>query len=161
MADRTIRDDLRAGSPARRGPSSPDMRPTWWARLRAALLADRLDRELEAGVTATPGSLIAVHGARLASARERELLRAALHLVMHDALVGHPQLSARVPVQTAEVRRAADVISDILDRLDSPDPARVRGMARLRILLSDGRGPLYRAGSGSLVAALRGVLAAL
>lgn len=161
MADRTIRDDLRAGSPARSGPSSPGIRPTWWARLHAALLADRLDRELEAGVTATPGSPIAVHGARLASAREREHLRAALHMVMHDALVGQPQLSGRVPVQTAEVSRAADVISDILDRLESPDPARVRGVARLRILLSDGRGPLYRAGSGSLVAALRGVLAAL
>lgn len=161
MADRTIRDDLRAGSPARRGPSSPGIRPTWRARLHAALLADRLDRELEAGVTATPGSPIAVHGARLASAREREHLRAALHMVMHDALVGQPQLSGRVPVQTAEVSRAADVISDILDRLESPDPARVRGVARLRILLSDGRGPLYRAGSGSLVAALRGVLAAL
>ena len=34
-------------------------------------------------------------------------------------------------------------------------------MARLRMLLSDGRGPLYRAGAGSLTAALRGVLAAL
>lgn len=161
MADRTIRDHLRDGSPARRGLSAPDIRPTWWARLRATLIADRLDRELEAGVTATPGSPIAVHGARLASAREREHLRAALHMVMHDALVGHPQLSARVPVQTAEVCRAADVISDILDRLESPHPARVRGVARLRILLSDGRGPLYRAGSGSLAAALRGVLAAL
>jgi hypothetical protein len=34
-------------------------------------------------------------------------------------------------------------------------------MARLRILLSDGSGPLYRTGQGTLTAALRGVLAAL
>jgi len=40
-------------------------------------------------------------------------------------------------------------------------PVRARGMARLRILLSDGRGPLYRTGRGTLGAALRGVLAAL
>jgi len=38
---------------------------------------------------------------------------------------------------------------------------RARGMARLRMLLSDGTGPLYRAGRGSLAAELRGVLAAL
>jgi hypothetical protein len=37
----------------------------------------------------------------------------------------------------------------------------VRGMARLRILLADGRGPLYRSGAGSLNAALKGALAAL
>jgi hypothetical protein len=34
-------------------------------------------------------------------------------------------------------------------------------MARLRILLSDGRGPLYWPGRGTLNAALRGVLATL
>jgi hypothetical protein len=34
-------------------------------------------------------------------------------------------------------------------------------MARLRLLLADGAGPLYRAGRGSLAAELRGVLAAL
>jgi hypothetical protein len=34
-------------------------------------------------------------------------------------------------------------------------------MARLRLLLSDGAGPIYRPGSGSLIAELRGVLAAL
>ena len=161
MADRTIRDDLRAGSPTHWGPIPPESELTWWARLRAALLADRLDRELEAGRTATPGSPLAAHAARLTSAREREHLQAALHMVMHDALVGRRPGSARVPVQAAEVCRGAEVISDILDRLESPLAARVRGVARLRILLSDGRGPLYRADSGSLVAALRGVLAAL
>jgi len=34
-------------------------------------------------------------------------------------------------------------------------------MVRLRMLLSDSRGPLYRSGGGSLAAELRGVLAAL
>jgi hypothetical protein len=160
MTDRTIRDERRAGTPTPSGPLPPDIRPTWWTRMRAALFADRYDRELEAGVSATPGSPIAAHCARLACARERQELSAALHMVMRDALVERSRKS-RIPAQTAAVRQAADVISDILDRLESPQPARVRGVARLRIVLSDGRGPLYRPNSGSLVAALRGVLAAL
>jgi hypothetical protein len=45
--------------------------------------------------------------------------------------------------------------------LHSPRPVRARGVARLRLLLSDGTGPLYRSGRGSLAAELRGVLAAL
>jgi len=36
-----------------------------------------------------------------------------------------------------------------------------RGMARLRMLLTDGTGPLYDGGSGSLAAELRAVAAAL
>jgi hypothetical protein len=129
------------------------------ARIRATLFANRYDRELEAGVTATAGSPIAVHGARLASTRERADLSKALRMVMADALTG--TRGTRVPVRAAAVRQSADVISDILDRLESSDPPRVRGVARLRIALADGRGPLYRAHSGSLAAALRGVLAAL
>jgi len=46
-------------------------------------------------------------------------------------------------------------------RLHAPVPVRARGIARLRMLLSDGTGPLYRPGRGSLGAALLGVLAAL
>jgi hypothetical protein len=42
-----------------------------------------------------------------------------------------------------------------------PPAVRARGMARLRILLTDGRGPMYRNDRGSLAAELRGVLAAL
>jgi hypothetical protein len=159
MADRTIRDQLGAGIPSWPGALPPDVRPTWLARVRASLFADRYDREVEACVTATPGSPISVHGARLTSAHERAVLSATLRTVMSDALVG--DRGTRIPVQEAAVRRSADVISAILDRLESPQPARVRGMARLRMLLSDGRGPLYRTGSGSLAAALRGVLAAL
>jgi hypothetical protein len=34
-------------------------------------------------------------------------------------------------------------------------------MARLRILLSDGRSPVYRSGHGTFAAAMRGVLAAM
>jgi hypothetical protein len=59
------------------------------------------------------------------------------------------------------VRRASDVVQAILSRLEEPQRVRVRGMARLRMLVADGSGPPYRSGAGSLNAALKGALAAL
>jgi hypothetical protein len=132
----------------------------WSVRLRARLCADRYDRQIEDGVNPDPGSPLALHGARLMSARERDELAYSLRLVVHDADVGS-HLTARVPVRLAAVNHCAEVIDAVRDRLADPFPVRARGMARLRILLSDGRGPLYRSGRGTLNAALRGVLATL
>jgi hypothetical protein len=64
-------------------------------------------------------------------------------------------------VHRAGVVAAEDLIDDVTLLLHSPRPVRARGMARLRLLLSDGAGPLYGPGCGNLIAALRGVLAAL
>ena len=136
--------------------------PGWWARLRARIFAARYDHALEAGENPLPGTALALHCLRLASAQERDQLARALRLVLADATAdasgwGRP----RVPVRREAVNHAAAIIDDLIGRLEEPRGIRVRGMARLRMLLSDGRGPLYRSGSGSLNAALRGVLAAL
>ena len=133
--------------------------PSWSVRLCARLLSARYDRQIEDGVSPTPGSPLAVHAARLTSPRERDELAHALRLVTHDADGGH--FSMRAPVHSAAVHEGADVIEAVCERLADPFPVRARGMARLRILLSDGRGPLYRSGQGTLSAAMRGVLAAL
>jgi hypothetical protein len=130
-------------------------------RLRARLFAGRYDRQIEDGVDPVPGSPLAVHGARLTSARERDDMADALRLIVRDADTTGPRLGSRVPVHTAAVHHAADVIDELCDRLADPFPVRARGMARLRIVLSDGCGPLYRSGAGTLTAALHGVLAAL
>ncbi|WP_445165243.1 hypothetical protein ACTXG7_15025 [Mycolicibacterium sp. Dal123E01] len=118
------------------------------SRLRARLFAGRLDREAEVGLVPLPGSSLAVHLARLASAEERHTLAHELRHLLTDL---HPERLAA----------CRGVIDDITLLLHSPRPMRARGMARLRILLSDGTGPLYRNGRGSPAAALRGVLAAL
>jgi hypothetical protein len=80
---------------------------------------------------------------------------------MSDAESGWAAMNPRVPVQAQAIHHATGVFEDVAQRLAEPVPVRARGMARLRILLADGRGPLYRSGSGSLGAAMRGVLAAL
>jgi hypothetical protein len=144
---------------AGRDPRHTDAPPPWSVRLRARLSAARYDRQIEDGVSPAPGSPLALHVARLISSRERDDLARALRLVVHDADRG--RLTVRAPVHSAAVRRGEDVIDAVYERLTDSFPVRARGMARLRVLLSDGRGPLYRPGKGTLTAALRGVLAAL
>jgi len=136
-------------------------RASWSARLQARLFAGRLDQEIEDGLSPLPGSPLEVHGARLVSARERNELARALRLVLQDADSAPGLYHLRVPVAAAAVRHAAEVVEAVHGRLADPFPVRARGMARLRLLLADGRGPLYRSGRGTLTAAMRGVLAAL
>jgi hypothetical protein len=130
-------------------------------KLRAKLLAGRLDRQVAAGLPAPIGSTLSVHTARLTSTREREELARSLRACVREARGGRVVWSSRVPVHRAGVVAAEDLIDDVTLLLHSPRPVRARGMARLRLLLSDGAGPLYGPGRGSLIAALRGVLAAL
>jgi hypothetical protein len=53
------------------------------------------------------------------------------------------------------------VIDAVTLRLHSPRPVAARGMARLRQLMSDGTGPMYRYGRGDLEGRLGAALAAL
>lgn len=130
-----------------------------WARLFAA----RYDQQVEAGVTVAAGSPLAAHYLRVTCLAERKDIAGALVLLLRDAgLVWDAAgSSTRVPIHVDAVRRSADIVEEVLARLASPVPVRARGMARLRILLSDGRGPVYRSGRGTFAAAMRGVLAAM
>jgi len=130
-------------------------------KLRARMFAGRLDKELDSGEIPMPGSALAVHAARLTSVEEREALARALRHAMAEAQHAHAGVPLRIPVHPQRMSFCRQVIDDITLLLHSPRPVRARGMARLRILLSDGTGPLYRNGHGSLPAELRGVLAAL
>jgi hypothetical protein len=132
----------------------------WWSRMRARLWANRYDRQIENGVSPEPGSPLAVHRTRLTSASERDDLAHALRLAVHDAYFAS-HFNARVPIRSDSVYGCVELIDAVCDRLAEPFPVRARGMARLRILLADGRGPLYWPGRGTLNAALRGVLATL
>ncbi|MDX1891897.1 hypothetical protein [Mycolicibacterium sp. 050158] len=130
-------------------------------RLQARVLASRYDEQLERGVPVAAGSPLAAHRARLLSRRERQDMAASVTLLLSDAgRLPHVRGTAsRMPIRIDAVEESADVVRDVLARLLGPLPVRARGMARLRLLLGDGRGPLYR--SGSFAAAMRGVLAAM
>jgi hypothetical protein len=131
------------------------------ARLSALLVPWRYDRQLVAGATPTPGSPLAVHVERLTSDSERQKLTTTLRELLHEGHDAPAPFSSRIPVNQAAVASAAGHIDDIAARLSGPRPVRAHGVARLRMLLSNGVGPMYEEGRGDLAAALRGVLAEL
>jgi hypothetical protein len=93
---------------------------------------------------------------------EREQLAHALRVIARDALDGNPGMLGRGPQHRAAGNApVTDLIYEVTSRLHSRHPVRARGIARLRMLLSDGNGPLYRPRRDSLATALRRVLAAI
>ena len=136
-------------------------RPSLSARVTARLRANHLDRQLAVGVPALAGSALAVHHARLTSAAEREAVARTLRRAVNEARAGGGPMSSRVGLHTTNIEAAEDVIDAITLRLHSPRPVSARGMARLRAILSDGCGPMYRYGRGDLRGRLGAALAAL
>jgi hypothetical protein len=130
-------------------------------RLTARLLAAKFDRMLAVGVPAPAGSALAVHAQRLASVEEREAVAKTLRRSVNDAHNPGARLSSRVPLNVANIVAAEERIDQITLRLHSPRPVTARGVARLRVLLSDGAGPMYRHGRGDLEGRLGAAFAAL
>ncbi|KUI01038.1 hypothetical protein AU189_11860 [Mycolicibacterium acapulense] len=127
----------------------------------ARLRANKFDR-MAAVDGVTPGSgAYAAHCARLTSTAEREAVAGALRRIVRDARGRGPLMSSRVPLHVPNIIAAEDVIDEITLRLHSPRMVGPRGMARLRVLLADGAGPVYRYGRGDLVDRLRAAMAEL
>ncbi len=136
-------------------------RPSLTSRLTARLRAGGLDRLIAVGVPAAPGSALAAHEARLMSMTEREAIARSLRRAVADADGRGVLLSSRIPLHRPNIKGAEDLIDAITLRLHSPRPVSARGMARLRQILADGTGPLYRFGRGDLNGRLGAALAAL
>jgi hypothetical protein len=153
------RDVLSAAHDAMR--SDPTVRASLAARFIAWLRAGKFDDLLAVGVPAPAGSALAVHQARLTSATEREAVARTLRQAVHEAHPAGALLSPRIPVHPNNIAAAEELIDRITLRLHSPRPVSARGMARLRRLLSDGCGPLYRYGRGDLAGRLGAALAEL
>ncbi|MDT5015056.1 MAG: hypothetical protein QOD39_1216 [Mycobacterium sp.] len=130
------------------------------SNLIARLRADKFDRLLAVGVPAQAGSALWAHEVRLTSIAEREAVARTLRDAVTDSR-DDVVFSSRVPLHAPNVTAAEDMIDAITLRLHSPRPVRGRGMARLRRVLSDGCGPLYRFGRGDLNGRLGAALAAL
>ncbi|MCT7661952.1 hypothetical protein [Mycobacterium deserti] len=131
------------------------------ARLLARMRAGHFDELLAVGASGPSGSALAAHEARLTSVREREAIARSLRGAVRDSRAHVSPLSSRVPLHLGNISAAEDLIDAVTLRLHSPRPVDARGMARLRRLLSDGCGPLYRFGRGDLRGRLGAALAAL
>jgi hypothetical protein len=152
-------DVLSSAGAATRGDAVP--RPSLTARLAARLRAGKFDRLIAVGVRAPAGSALAAHEARLTSVAEREAMARSLRGAVSEARRGGGLLSSRVPLHIPNVTAAEHIIDAVTLRLHSPRPVSARGMARLRLVLADGTGPLYRFGRGDLDGRLGAALAEL
>jgi hypothetical protein len=114
-----------------------------WDRLKAQLRAAALDRALAAGASPESSVALAVHAQHLHTGAQRSLLARSLRRVgvSSDApSAQHPH----APFDRDAVRRARGQLEALAARLASPEPLDVQGVARVRTLLADGTGPLYR-----------------
>jgi hypothetical protein len=136
-------------------------RPSLTARLQARTFAAKYDRQVAAGVVPQPGTPLAAHVARLTSVKERENVARAFRRVLQGGPQARAAVQLRIPMFSNRISDCRDVIDDITLRLHSPRPVSATGMAKLRMLLSDGTGPLYFQGHGILSDELREALAAL
>ena len=151
-------EDLRIAAPG----LPRDQRPSLTARLTARVRAGRYDRLLSVGVTPEPGSPLAAHCARLTSTTERYAIARSLRRAVRDGHDHTPTTwSSRIPLNVANITAAEELIDRVTQRLHSPRSISARGMARLRLVLSDGAGPLYRFGRGDLPGRLGAALAEL
>jgi hypothetical protein len=127
------------------------------------IFAHRLDCKLVAGDPPEPGSPLALHISRLTSMHERKQLARVLERLIGDShrVTPHPTWSASVPLARARIMAAESRVEAVVVRLSAPRPVSAHGVARLRLLLSNGLGPVYRHGRGDLAAELDSVLAAL
>jgi hypothetical protein len=117
------------------------------ARLRDLLAARlngaALDRRLAAGASPDASPSLALRARMLRRPAERRGLAARLREIVGESERPRPVLSSRIPVARMSVRRASADLLELADRLAAADPVSVRGVARVRVLLSDGLSPVY------------------
>jgi hypothetical protein len=117
-------------------------------RLAARWRAGSLERELARGASPATAAALALRAQWLIGPAARDALARRLLRVLGDARRGHPWPGTKVRPRRRAVAAAAQEMDLVAARLLAPGPVSARGVARVRLLLSDGCGPLYFDGSG-------------
>jgi hypothetical protein len=102
-----------------------------------------LDEQLATGASPESSVTLALHAGRLCRPAQRRLLARSLTRIVAaaDAPVGN---RLKMPVCRAAVHHARAELAAVAGRLGASGAVNVHGVARLRILLADGTGPLYQ-----------------
>jgi hypothetical protein len=116
-------------------------------RLAARLLAHRLDVALASGVSPNARESLTVRAQKLIEPRVRATLGGQLRRLLRDAMSGRVSLGTKIRPRQSKVLAAADQLDALADRLLSRDAVDARGVAQVRLLLTDGTGPLYHSGA--------------
>ena len=114
-----------------------------WDRVRARLRTSALDEQLAGGVSPESSIALALHAGHLCRPQQRRLLARSLTEIAMSCEAPTPR-RLKAPVCHHGVTRARAELAAVVDRLAAAGPVDVRGVARIRNLLADGTGPLYR-----------------
>ncbi len=110
-------------------------------RLRVFFGGNELDRRLASGVRPEESVALELRAQELITRRTRTELGQSLR---RTARQRDPALSlTRAPVRRQAVAESGDLLLEVADRLLAPAPVAVSGVAKVRVLLSDGCGPLF------------------
>ncbi|HEY2436327.1 MAG TPA: hypothetical protein VGH93_04040 [Solirubrobacteraceae bacterium] len=112
-------------------------------RLAARWRAHSLDSELARGVAPEARAALALRAQTLGEPRVRWFLARQVQRVLDEARWPPRPSRARIPPRRDEVLAAAEELDALATRLMSPGFLASRGLASVRLLLSDGRSPLY------------------
>ena len=111
--------------------------------LRVRLRRLALDRALADGQRPEASSLLALRAAQLTRPKEVALVADRIDTILHDVDHPHPGFSARVPVQRAQVVAARPFVANLAERLREVEHPGAAGVARARLLVTDGASPFY------------------
>lgn len=114
-------------------------------RLAVAVRHDRLDRLLAAGEDPASGLALALRAHQLLAERSRRRLATGIDRRIASAQRTSSNRGCAVPVDRDAVLGASDVLAGIAERLRTTGPLPAAAVARLRLLLTDGAGPMYNA----------------
>lgn len=120
----------------------PHAAPSMGQRLRVRFSRWRLDREIAMDGPVPGTALHLLRVAQLAEPRTRHQVAVRLRGVVDDAMLPYVRLNA-VPLRRAEVLAWREGLLGLADWLDNRGPVSPRGVARARVLITDGTGPLY------------------
>jgi hypothetical protein len=129
--------------PRRQRPLDPPALPSRRARALARVRAYALDGQLAEGVVPWFSRVHAARSVQLTSSRSRRALARSLEQLLAEADSPLTPPRAAVPPCREQVRGARAQITSISAKLRSRSPSDCRGIAKLRMLLSDGAGPIY------------------
>lgn len=117
-------------------------------RILARLRTMSLDEQLAAGTSPEANVLLALHAARLYQPNQRRRLAGSLRAI---ALAAQQSRRTRAPIDREGVRLVLGELEAVATRLDTNEPIDVSGIARVRALLANGGGPLYRRSQAGLL----------
>jgi hypothetical protein len=131
-------------------------------RVGTHLRSHHLDRALASGISPDSSAALSLRAQTLIGGRARATLAGYLRRLVSDAQRPFQPLSVGLPICRRKILRSRITLDALAERLVSRDPLDVMGVAKVRMLLIDGCGPIYdRPGADDLEPALRDALQAL